>query len=688
MASPLTPSASWSYYGPSENCTGGSTLCAGLLKKSEAVGTVVGGNGFTSRTEFLYDAKGRMTENKQTTSGTWNSDLVIGTVKYDYNGADQVEDVTYPSLRKVRTCGNQMGQTVSVSGLALNGFAARTYATGGLYEGDGGLKEMTIGGLKETRTYNAKRQVEGIALATTGGNARWSLTNHYCDFAVDCATNNGNIMKQEISQPKPQAEGGTTISFTVNYQYDALNRLTSAQEPAANGSSLPWGQTFDYDRYGNRWMTGAAGGVPSGVPNGPDWFEPTKNQIKGVGITHDAAGHLTAMGTGSHLLAWDTEGRKVEDKITSSGTDFKTWYAYDAEGRRVRRQTADGAWKVFIYDGRGRLAAEMESVDGPVTETRMMYGDHLGSTRVVAGLDGVVVKRYDYMPFGEEVQADVSGRSELEYGGGVAQRFTGKERDEGLMEARMDYFGARYLGAGVGRFVSPDLKSFSTNTIARPQKWNRYSYVLNNPLVLYDPDGMEERRSGSHTINLVTAASKLINVRVGAGPGLKGKLTLPVANLEGGVTVLANVKVPVPNVLAPSVYGSAEAGARASIGSVGFKGQLKYEGYVVKEGKLDPHVEDKTGLGAETPASRTKGNSGTADVTLIGVAAPIGAVGVVPISGEADLNLNTDHLRTVLDEFPKAVQEVKDGARSVLKSLVPDLDWLDPRSWDQASRRQ
>lgn len=56
----------------------------------------------------------------------------------------------------------------------------------------------------------------------------------------------------------------------------------------------------------------------------------------------------------------------------------------------------------------------------------------------------------------------------------------------------LDYFGARYMSSAQGRFTSADPKQFSRRTLANPQKWNKYSYVLNNPLSLTDPDGMEE----------------------------------------------------------------------------------------------------------------------------------------------------------------------------------------------------
>jgi RHS repeat-associated protein len=67
-------------------------------------------------------------------------------------------------------------------------------------------------------------------------------------------------------------------------------------------------------------------------------------------------------------------------------------------------------------------------------------------------------------------------------------RCTGKERDA---ETGLDYFGARYLSSTQGRWTSPDPTLLSVNAY-NPQSWNRYTYVLNNPLKFIDPLGLWE----------------------------------------------------------------------------------------------------------------------------------------------------------------------------------------------------
>jgi RHS repeat-associated protein len=83
------------------------------------------------------------------------------------------------------------------------------------------------------------------------------------------------------------------------------------------------------------------------------------------------------------------------------------------------------------------------------------------------------------------------------------QLFTGKERDN---ETGLDYFGARYLSATNGRFTSPDPHG---GRVGHPQTMNRYSYVVNNPLVFVDPSGLECLYLNSkNEVQLVTDVSR------------------------------------------------------------------------------------------------------------------------------------------------------------------------------------
>jgi RHS repeat-associated protein len=182
-------------------------------------------------------------------------------------------------------------------------------------------------------------------------------------------------------------------------------------------------------------------------------------------------------------------------------------YRYDGDGNRIRRNFATGEKVRMVYSG-GQLIAEYDLTTGslkkeyvyggkgllatvePGTGTRYTTADHLGSPRVVTNASGGVVSRHDYMPFGEELGSGVGARTTamgFVVNAGMRQKFTSKERD---IETGLDYFEARYFASTQGRFTTVDPLAGSGRA-PTPQSWNRYAYVLNNPLTLVDPDGME-----------------------------------------------------------------------------------------------------------------------------------------------------------------------------------------------------
>jgi RHS repeat-associated protein len=104
-----------------------------------------------------------------------------------------------------------------------------------------------------------------------------------------------------------------------------------------------------------------------------------------------------------------------------------------------------------------------------------LNGDHLGSTSLTTGDTGNIVSEVRYLPYGEERWTN--GATPTDF------TFTGQRNEAGF--GLMDY-NARYYSARLGRFVSPD------TVVPEPgsgQGFNRYAYVMNNPLNYIDPSG-------------------------------------------------------------------------------------------------------------------------------------------------------------------------------------------------------
>jgi RHS repeat-associated protein len=123
-------------------------------------------------------------------------------------------------------------------------------------------------------------------------------------------------------------------------------------------------------------------------------------------------------------------------------------------------------------------------------EAFWLVSDRLGTPRMIVSKGGTLanVKRHDYLPFGEEIYAGMSGRSTTQgyTGDSTRQHFTGYEADG---ETGLNFAEARYQSSAQGRFTSVDPFGASAS-VADPQSFNRYSYVNNNPTNLTDPSGM------------------------------------------------------------------------------------------------------------------------------------------------------------------------------------------------------
>lgn len=441
-----------------------------------AIGRMTAMADSTGSESYTHDVGGRVL---QLTKIIGSQTFPIG---YQYDASGDVTQITYPSGRTVYHAYNNIGQLCQVSPYSSacggSGFWAGNFS----YNAPGQLTEFSYGnGIAAQFGYWAPRGELTSLRYTSGAQTYLSLNYWYRQNGQSCpngsAQNNGSI--QCITDG---VDGGRSI----NYGYDALGRMVSAQ---TNGdSNYPqWGMSESYDRYGNRLSQSVtAGSAPSS-----NLSFTANNQP--VGYTFDPSGNMTMepLIPQQNYMTYDGENH-----MTAVSGNTAASYGYDGNGLRVVKSLQGGMTTVSIYAG-SSVIAEYDNGAAPGAPSReYIYNPAGGATtgllamisngattyyhqdhesvRLVTDANGNVLTQEGTYPFGEPW-----------YTAGQSNKwvFTSYQRDA---ETGLDYALARYYDSRTGTFCSADPLAGDPSD---PQSWNRYPYGRNDPIDVTDPSG-------------------------------------------------------------------------------------------------------------------------------------------------------------------------------------------------------
>ena len=320
------------------------------------------------------------------------------------------------------------------------------YAT---YNASGALNAATLGGVVAlSNIYNSRLQPLTLQATGPGG----TLMSRTYDFGLGV---NDNGAVRGITDGLDSFNISNRPMGSAGFSYDALNRLTQAQSTGtdcspAGSTTRNWGNTYTVDPWGNLTNKGAVSGLTGCVSELLNQPVGVNNRVSGTNV-HDAAGNMIQNGA----LVYDRENR-----LASAGGES---YVYDGDGQRVAKtgSTTMLYWTgvtgaiIAESDAAGVLSAEyvffngqrIARVDNPASAPVAHYyvADNLGSATVIASEAGAVEREQMYYPYGGERWSQGSDTNRY--------KFTGKERDT---ETGLDYFGARYYGSNMGRWMSPD----------------------------------------------------------------------------------------------------------------------------------------------------------------------------------------------------------------------------------------
>lgn len=287
---------------------------------------------------------------------------------------------------------------------------------------------------------------------------------------VDCVS---RLLAWDITTVAAQGSDAQTTQSSslpvtsISYTYDGLDRLTQAAYAS--------GETYTYDKVGNRTSQTNPGGTVNYTYNATNRL----TSVNGTAYTWDDNGNL--LSDGSSTYTYDHANRLIG--VAGLGNTYS--FAYNGLGDRYQ-QIANGSPVNYTLDLSGALSQVLS--DGQNT---YLYGlgriaqeslagkeyflpDGLGSVRQLADASGSVTLSQSFDPFGS--LRSQGGASASSYG------FAGEWTDAtGLQHLR-----ARYYSPQQGRFLTGDpFPGF----LGMPQTQNPYIYALNNPALLTDPSG-------------------------------------------------------------------------------------------------------------------------------------------------------------------------------------------------------
>ena len=410
---------------------------------------------------------------------TWSSDDVRFKQLYSYDDLGNVTKHTYPFCNLPVACKNQAGgpntgpkptYTYDQGRLtAVPGWAdAITYHPSGLWK-----RIDHANGVSDHQDLDVHFSSRPGRLYTQG------VIGQGFDSGVMTYDGSGNLMGMDTDPGDP------TTATASTFTYDKVNRLTEAS--FFGGADV---QRYAYDRWGN--LT-----ARSGATNGPILapVDPSTNRL--VGATHDGAGNLLTPPPQMlvpGVFAYDTTNRMIAQghlryvydafgeramTVGSTTDEWADFFLRDLDQRLVSKVRWDSSgWsreRDYFYAGNRLLGRDSSE---PSWGERHFHLDHLGSVRLSTLSTGDHAISEFFMPYGERLDNGSHADSLL---------FAGPhERD---FSTDSDYMHARHYWWKLGRFLSADPIQGS---LAVPQSWNRYAYVLGNPMNLVDPTGMVE----------------------------------------------------------------------------------------------------------------------------------------------------------------------------------------------------
>jgi RHS repeat-associated protein len=473
----------------------------------------------SERYEFVYDALGRVTQNKKGTAtmsfvydGAGNrsqrTDYNGAPTNYSYDALNRLTTISYPDttsatygydvLSRLTTATNPNG-TVTLSYDNRDRISSVTDVFGQVityaYDANSNRTQLSLNA-STSATYqydvlNRLTQLSDAASLTTtfGYDGTNKLTLRTLPNGVATSYQYDDLNR--LTRLTHSKIGSTLADFQYqlsavsnitqmtdeagahDYAYDTRDRLTAATHPSQPNES------YTLDDVGNRTAS----------HQGSSYSYQTFNRLvtaNSSSFGYDTNGNLTSKtdSSGNWTYTWDYENRLKQATLSGGVT---VTYSYDALGRRVERTSSASGTTKSVYDGAevvrdlgGNGTTVADYLNGPGVDNKLrqtaggtasyFVADHLGTTRAFTDASGAITSSIGYDSYGNVTSGSTSTR----------YTYTGRESDT---ETGLIYYRARWYDPDQGRFISEDPLGLKGGV-------NLFGYVANNPARFSDPGGL------------------------------------------------------------------------------------------------------------------------------------------------------------------------------------------------------
>ncbi|MCV9930947.1 FG-GAP-like repeat-containing protein [Flavobacterium sp. LS1R47] len=443
--------------------------------------TDTGDAGKTSTTDYTYDSKKRLETTTETTGYG-----AIFTKKIEYDAWGRVDKETNTATL------NGKSSITSTQNEYKNGFAYK------IYEIKNGQKTKT---LWETTGVNARGQ---LTQATLGNGIAINNTYDSYGYVTNMKHTLGTTTTMELGTNFDTQRGNLHWrknslfgNATENFRYDSQDRLTAYP----NAEGIEENQTYEED--------GRIKSNTVGVYNYANAGK--KYQNTSITLTPEALSDYQTKP--SQSVSYNTFKSPVEiveegkDKISFVYNDNNNrsvmFYGglglkqtrtyrkhYSADGTmEIKENTQTGALEFVTYVGGDGYAAPVvykktyNSVGATQEQTLYLHRDYQGSILAITDETGTLLEKRQFDAWGAIIKVQ-DGTGNTLTGLTILDRgYTGHEH---LQSVGLIHMNGRLYDPKLHRFLQPD------NYVQDPgntQNYNRYGYVLNNPLKYIDPSG-------------------------------------------------------------------------------------------------------------------------------------------------------------------------------------------------------